>query len=254
MSIAGGSARAMSEQLRQQAIAKRVEAAQLDEDADAWAAGADGEDRVAQALKAVESSSCRVLHDRLLKPGKSRTNLDHLVVSPAGIYLIDAKNWAGDVTVYEGGLWQHRTVGGERVHLPKKLELDKVSRYAEEMAASGAGKVEPVICLAGDRSAQSVKPRSYAVCGSCRTAGSRRGCWHARSSRCRSRRPPWRCSCRLAIPPPPSPLRGPSSGPARTPHPKPARSADRPVRGALAAAADRASARSSSLPWQGFWP
>jgi hypothetical protein len=154
MSMAGGSARAKSGELRQQATNKRIEADRLDNDADAWAAGADGEERVARALKEVESPSCRVLHDRLLNPSKSRTNLDHIVVSPAGVYLVDAKNWAGEVTVYNGGLWQHRMVNGERAHLPKNDELDSVRRYAEEMSSSNACLVEPVICLASDRSAQ----------------------------------------------------------------------------------------------------
>src|SRR5689334_11023674 len=71
-------------------------AAQGDVAAGAWAAGAEGERRVAEALASL-GGAWTVLHDRLLRPGLSEANLDHLVAGPAGVLLIDAKNWSGHV-------------------------------------------------------------------------------------------------------------------------------------------------------------
>ena len=35
-----------------------------------------------------------VLHDRLIRAG-SAANIDHVVVTPGGVFIIDAKNWYG---------------------------------------------------------------------------------------------------------------------------------------------------------------
>jgi Nuclease-related domain len=99
----GESASSQAHSLREQAAAAQAEAARLTHEASAWEAGAEGERRVARALSVLTSApNVIVIHDRLLRPGRSQANLDHIVVSPAGAYLIDAKNWAGNVTVYQG--------------------------------------------------------------------------------------------------------------------------------------------------------
>jgi len=53
-----------------------------------WAKGASGERDVAAAL---EATRLVALHDRS-RPGMS-ANIDHLVVGPAGVYVVDAKNY-----------------------------------------------------------------------------------------------------------------------------------------------------------------
>jgi hypothetical protein len=149
----GGSASENARRLRERALRARQTADRLEQEAGAWDAGATGESRVAAALSGLESGSCLVLHDRLLKPGQSHANLDHIVVSPAGVFLVDAKNWAGNITVYDGSLWQHKSAGvGERSSQPMNAQLDKVRRMAEQMETTASCVVEPVLCLAGDRS------------------------------------------------------------------------------------------------------
>ena len=81
--------------------------------AGAWEAGADGERRVAQALTALPPEWL-VLHDRLLMPGRSEANLDHVVVGPAGVFLIDSKNWAGTISEYQGSVFKHSGGPGKR--------------------------------------------------------------------------------------------------------------------------------------------
>ena len=44
-----------------------------------------------------------VLHDRRI-PG-TRANIDHIVVSPAGVFVIDTKNWSGRVEQRDVGGW-----------------------------------------------------------------------------------------------------------------------------------------------------
>ena len=40
-------------------------------------------------------------------PGRRFANIDHVVVGPGGVFVIDSKNWSGDVRVVEGTLRQN---------------------------------------------------------------------------------------------------------------------------------------------------
>lgn len=74
----------------------------------AWQTGALGEERLGQRLNALASDSVRVLHDRRI-PG-SRANIDHVAVTASGIYVIDAKKYAGRPSLrVEGGIIRQRT-------------------------------------------------------------------------------------------------------------------------------------------------
>ena len=75
----------------------------------AWAVGAVGEEKLGKRLDALSSTSVRVLHDRRM-PG-SRANVDHIVVCPLGVYVIDAKRYKDqrpELRV-EGGFFSPRT-------------------------------------------------------------------------------------------------------------------------------------------------
>ena len=151
MTGAGESADNMARELRDRATGLRAKADELEAKADRSEVGADGERRVATVLAPLESPSCHVLHDRLLDPSTSRVNLDHIVVSVAGIFLVDAKNWAGNVVEFEGSLWQHKFgTAGQRVSVPMNPEVDKVRRMAEQVETVSARVVEPVMCLTGE--------------------------------------------------------------------------------------------------------
>ena len=127
--------------------------------AGAWAAGAEGERRVAEALTQLPPEWL-VLHDRLLMPGLAESNLDHLLVGPAGVILIDAKNWAGQIGEWEGSVFQHKWRGdGERVHRPVDREFAGVAGMATEVARRINNRVFAVICLAGHTADQFGEPR-----------------------------------------------------------------------------------------------
>jgi hypothetical protein len=65
----------------------------------AWGKGADGEEHLASVLAALDG--VEVLHDRRV-PGKS-WNIDHVVIGPAGIFVVDAKNYRGTVRIRRRG-------------------------------------------------------------------------------------------------------------------------------------------------------
>lgn len=59
----------------------------------AWATGAVGEEQLGGRLDRCASPSLAVLHDRRI-PG-TRANIDHLAITPSGIWVIDAKRYTG---------------------------------------------------------------------------------------------------------------------------------------------------------------
>lgn len=73
----------------------------------AWASGAVGEERLGARLDSLASRSIAVLHDRRI-PG-SKANIDHIVVTSAGIWVIDAKRYSGRPELrIEGGILRPR--------------------------------------------------------------------------------------------------------------------------------------------------
>jgi Nuclease-related domain len=76
-------------------------------DAVAWRRGAAGERRTARLLGPLERQGWAVLHD-LAVPG-SQANLDHLVIGPAGVFVIDSKHYRGRLQLDSSGrLWHGR--------------------------------------------------------------------------------------------------------------------------------------------------
>jgi hypothetical protein len=72
-----------------------------------WSAGAVGEERLGARLDSLVSETFAVLHDRRV-PG-SRANIDHIAITQAGIWVIDAKRFRGRPELkIEGGVLRPR--------------------------------------------------------------------------------------------------------------------------------------------------
>lgn len=117
----------------------------------AWKTGADGERRVAEVLADVPG--IEVLHDRLV-PGQRGANIDHIVVGPSGVFVVDAKKYSGRLEV--------RDVGGifrldERLYVAgrdRSKTIDGVLGQVEVVRAAlgdefGEVPVRGVLCFIG---------------------------------------------------------------------------------------------------------
>jgi hypothetical protein len=72
-----------------------------------WSTGAVGEERLGARLDSLVSETFAVLHDRRV-PG-SRANIDHIAITQAGIWVIDAKRYRGRPELkIEGGVLRPR--------------------------------------------------------------------------------------------------------------------------------------------------
>jgi hypothetical protein len=73
----------------------------------AWERGSVGESKLAQSLAKLKRDDVIVLHDRCV-PG-SRANIDHIVVCPSGVFVVDAKLYKGEIHTKDvGGLFSGR--------------------------------------------------------------------------------------------------------------------------------------------------
>jgi hypothetical protein len=69
----------------------------------AWSTGAAGEEKLARELAGIDG--IHMLHDRRI-PG-TRANIDHIVLAPGGVFVVDAKNYRGLIKVRDRGpLWR----------------------------------------------------------------------------------------------------------------------------------------------------
>lgn len=122
----------------------REKAERLLKRAEAFEKGATGERLVAAALSQLPSEWF-VLNDRRW-PGRSRANIDHVVVGPSGVFVIDAKNWSGTLTVRNGVLRQNGYSRAKSV----QAALESAKAVAGLFEWIPAGYFVPVICFVGD--------------------------------------------------------------------------------------------------------
>ena len=98
----------------------------------AWQRGSIGETKLAKTLASLNRDDIVLLHDRKV-PG-TRGNIDHLVICPAGVLVVDSKRYSGQVHT--------RDVGG--LLTGSKLRLFVGRRDCTRLAAAMAWQVSAV--------------------------------------------------------------------------------------------------------------
>lgn len=115
----------------------------------AWATGAVGEEQLGARLESLVCESIAVLHDRRI-PG-TKANIDHIVVTRAGVWVVDAKHYKGRPELkVEGGLFRPRVerlvVGGRDC---TKLVEGVLKQVALVQAVAGDVPVNGALCFVG---------------------------------------------------------------------------------------------------------
>jgi Nuclease-related domain len=116
----------------------------------AWATGARGEAKLAASLAEVPGVS--VLHDRRA-PG-TRGNIDHLVVAPAGVFVVDAKHYKGLIQIRDkGGFFRtdlRLYVGGHdcsKLAANMDWQVAAVDRVLTTAGLEPKPPITPVLCF-----------------------------------------------------------------------------------------------------------
>ncbi len=106
--------------------------------AEAWSKGAFGEERLGEKLSTELDDIAVVLHDR--KVPRTRGNIDHLVIAPSGIWIVDAKNYTGKVERrHVGGMF----TGRDRLYVNDRNQTKLLDGLDWQEAAVSA-VIEPI--------------------------------------------------------------------------------------------------------------
>jgi len=105
--------------------------------------GAEGEEKVARVLSFLPANHT-VFNDLNLEEGGP--DFDHVVVSPAGVFVIETKNWRGEIT-FEGGQVLYNGQSPDRS--PLKQVKEAVVHLTKHLAATRCPNVfvHPVLCF-----------------------------------------------------------------------------------------------------------
>ena len=108
----------------------------------AWATGAEGEERTAEYLDPLAAKGFVIFHDR--KIPMSPANVDHIVIGPTGVFVVETKNVAGDFRVSGDDV----RIGGRRVALVDEVrrEADATWNAVAPVLAPKGLQVVPVVC------------------------------------------------------------------------------------------------------------
>jgi hypothetical protein len=113
----------------------------------AWSRGAEGEVRLGERLDRLASDEIHVLHDRRI-PG-TRANIDHLVVAPSGVYVVDAKRYRGAIRSRNVGSAFQPDVRLDVNDRDRTKLVISIGRQTEQVrrVLPGATPILPVLCF-----------------------------------------------------------------------------------------------------------
>jgi hypothetical protein len=100
----------------------------------AWQRGAQGERRTARLLERLVRDGYVVFHD--LAVPDSGANVDHLVIGPSGVFVIDSKQWTGSVQQGSDGLAWHNHYQLDRTLETVRWEAETIGRLLGTQAAA----------------------------------------------------------------------------------------------------------------------
>jgi hypothetical protein len=108
----------------------------------AWRTGSDGEERTASSLDGLAADGFVVFHDRSIP--SSSANIDHLVVGPTGVFVVETKNIAGDFRVRGDEV----RIGGRRVGLVDEVrrEVDATWTAVAPVLGPKGLAIIPIVC------------------------------------------------------------------------------------------------------------
>jgi Nuclease-related domain len=110
------------------------------EQARTWQRGAHGERRTARLLDRLTRDGFVVFHD--LAVPDSPANVDHLVIGPTGVFVIDSKQWTGSVHQSSDGMAWHN-------HYPLARTLETVHWEAETIGRLLGTRIATLLCVHG---------------------------------------------------------------------------------------------------------
>lgn len=139
---------------------------EAERDTKPWDSAAVREREVANALSQLIPHGWYLLHG-VHWPGRPKASLDHVLVGPGGVVVVDAKDWTGEVRVASGVLWQGRYSRTQSV----EGALAQCAAVASVLAPPHRRFARPLICMAAQPDLLGITASDVAVAGTDRVVG-----------------------------------------------------------------------------------
>lgn len=109
-----------------------------------------GENKVRLDLYRLPEDEYLILHDVFLENGNKTTQIDHLIFSKYGIFVIETKNFSGYITGESNDYKWIRYVGGKRMHInnPVSQNYGHVL-FLKDLLGISEKVFIPLVCLYG---------------------------------------------------------------------------------------------------------
>ena len=123
-----------------------------------WRTGARGERRTASALAPLRRSGYVLIHDILDGAEETGRNIDHIVIGPSGVFVLDSKWLGGDASVEEDTVRVQRKDDPDDSYVVERLAgavRAKAARVKGELAHTGVRWVHGVVVFWNDFEARS---------------------------------------------------------------------------------------------------
>jgi hypothetical protein len=114
-------------------------------DAVAWRRGAAGERRTARLLDPLQRHGWAILHDVAVPD--SRANIDHLVIGPGGVFVIDSKHYRGRLQLDPSGRLWHGCCPLTPTFRAVSFEADQAAQVLPDPGVA----VVPIVAVHGAR-------------------------------------------------------------------------------------------------------
>ena len=140
-------------------FAHRLRIQQNLQDAGKMKAGLQGEATVTRALDRALDNEYYIFNDQVVRSGLKRAQLDHVVVSPHGIFVIETKNWRGRIVgdAHEPRWQQFKETGSKPLAVQNPVrQVQRSSRLLASMLAHAGIREESIIPMVVFRSPHTV--------------------------------------------------------------------------------------------------
>ncbi|MDR0983101.1 MAG: NERD domain-containing protein [Culturomica sp.] len=114
--------------------------------------GAFGEYKVSSKLKRLNKNDYIILNNLLLKKGYSTTQIDHIVISKRGIFVIETKNYKGWIHGHENSEYWTQTIYKYKTRLRNPIKQNWVHVFALKKILSEYQYIKyyPIVVFAGN--------------------------------------------------------------------------------------------------------
>ena len=114
--------------------------------------GAAGESAVSSILSQLPKNRYKVINDVLITKESGSAQIDHIVVSPYGIFVIETKNYSGCLIGNEFDEYVNYYVGEKRLNVYNPLKQNRSHIYAlmNALDISAKSSFIPILALSND--------------------------------------------------------------------------------------------------------